>query len=320
MLALRPLVAALRATGVSAEALVLRAGVKPELLQDPAGRVPSSVFHGLWRDAVVRSGDPDLGLRAAACADVDAFDLLGYLGKTSATVGQAIRHLCRYTPLVSNAIELSLETDGSRARLAYVARLPVCRALADFRVALLVRFARVIPRRPLAPLGVELSHARPADVSGYARFFGFVPEFRCERDVVILSAADLDVPLEGADESLSTILERQAGHVVSMFPRADTFSSRVNRELASELGRGAVSLARVATRLGVTPRTLRRRLREEGTSPQQLLDSLRHKLALEYLVEQGRSVSEVALLLGFGDASALSKAFRRWTGKSPRAV
>lgn len=319
ILALRPLVSAVRATPANAERLLSRAGVSPELLQDPAGRVPSSVFHALWRDAVVLTGDANLGLRAAACTDISAFDLLGYLGKTSATVGEALQRLCRYTSLVSSAIELSLEIDERSARVAYVMPLPVCRALADFRVALLVRFARVIPRRPLVPLEVELAHARPADVSGYISTFGFVPQFRSEHDAVTVSAADLDVPLEGAEERLCTILERQAEQVVAAFAPPDSFSSRVRRVLRSELTRGTVSFARVAESLGVSPRTLRRRLREEGTSPQELLDSLRHELALQYLGER-RSISEVALLLGFGDSSAFSKAFRRWSGRSPRTA
>jgi len=135
-------------------------------------------------------------------------------------------------------------------------------------------------------------------------------------NVVILPAAALDMPLVHADASLTRILERHAQELLSKLPAVDSLHGRVRDLLAAELQRGKIGLDHIGALMHMSPRTLRRRLREEGTSAGKLLDEVRRDLAVGYL-RQDVAISEIAFRLGFSDGSAFHKAFRRWTGRSP---
>ena len=120
-----------------------------------------------------------------------------------------------------------------------------------------------------------------------------------------------------ADAALKGVLDRAATQLLERLPRRDTWTARVREILAAELARGAPTLEQIAYRLGVTERTLRRRLHDEGTSHKEVLAELRLSLAQRHLSERVLSVAEIAFLLGFAEPSAFHKAFRRWTGRAP---
>ena len=126
-----------------------------------------------------------------------------------------------------------------------------------------------------------------------------------------------DRPLPRADSLLCSLLERQAADALARMPAVTSFAETVRQEIARALPGGEVSADGVARSLGLSARTLRRRLSDCGLNYQQLLDGVRCDLARQALSRPGASVGEVAAALGFSDTSAFHKAFRRWTGKRP---
>ncbi len=129
----------------------------------------------------------------------------------------------------------------------------------------------------------------------------------------------LDRPLPRADSALCALLEEHAASLLARVPQPAGFTDRVRERISGLLPRGQASAEGVAEAMGISPRTLRRRLAEAGAGYQQVLDEVRFGLAESAISPKGLSVNEVAFLLGYSDASAFHKAFRRWTGRSPGA-
>jgi AraC-like DNA-binding protein len=129
--------------------------------------------------------------------------------------------------------------------------------------------------------------------------------------------AILDLPLLTAEASLASLLERHAEAMLTKLPDNSSIELAVRRALQPLLPGGEPRIEHVAKSLAMTPRTLQRRLREEDTAFQTVLDEVRRELASTYLDGQARSAGEVAFLLGFADPSAFRRAYKRWNGASP---
>ncbi len=125
-----------------------------------------------------------------------------------------------------------------------------------------------------------------------------------------------DRPIVGADATLRAILERHGLHLAARAP-SPALVDHARTTLAAMIGEGLADIATLARRLGVTPRTLQRKLEAEGVAYSELLDQARRELACAYLADPALSVEEIAALTGYSEASAFSRAFRRWTGASP---
>jgi AraC-like DNA-binding protein len=320
VLTLQPLLRVLEGHGVASAPILRSLGIDAAAFERSAARLPASTAWALWRAAVRHSGIEELGLRVAESAVPNSFDLLGYLGVTSATVGDAVRCLVRYAPLLVDSLRIAVTRIGRDTWVRFDAPLDVPRAVSDYRVALLIRMSRLVTGKVLVPREVHFGYPAPPLPEPYALAFGAPVHFRRSRDGVVFSTGLLDVPLLGADPRLCAILETHARQVLGQPSHPSEFRDRVSRALLDALESGGMSHESVADQLGMSSRTLRRRLREEGTSHRELLDDLRHDLAMRYLREPGRTISEVASLLGFADARALGKAFKRWTGRTPTTM
>jgi AraC-like DNA-binding protein len=163
-----------------------------------------------------------------------------------------------------------------------------------------------------------MRRAAPADPSEHTRIFGMHVRFGAARDGITLAATQLELPVVKADPALSAILDRHAQELLKRLPPAGGFRQRVRALLAAELRGGTPALEPIAAKLRMSARTLRRRLKEDGTSLSALLDELRCELSLRYLEEQTMTLDAIAFELGFADVRAFRRAFKRWTGRAPR--
>jgi AraC-like DNA-binding protein len=127
----------------------------------------------------------------------------------------------------------------------------------------------------------------------------------------------LSFAITKADPGLCAVLDRHAETLIAKHSPNDSLVERVRALIKDELSGGNASLERIADSLSMSGRTLQRKLRDHGTSHQELLDQMRRDLAMRYLREPDLAICEVAYLLGFSESSALHRAFKRWTGKTP---
>jgi AraC-like DNA-binding protein len=288
-------------------------------IDDPEARIPHSAAMEML-DVLVRGmRDRSIGLKAAQRVVPSNFDVLEYAGLSSGTVREAIETTNRYVRLMHDAADFFLEEREGVAR--WVLRMSqgvvLTAPAVDFVAGVLAVVAPRLVGRAIDFRRINFRHSPPVDTTSYEELFGCPVRFDADDDALEFAQASLDFVMPRADPGLKALLDRTAEQLLDRLPRSNTWSERVREVMASELASGSTGIEAVAERLRMTPRTLRRRLREENTTHTALLDELRRGLAMHYLGERRLSVGEVAFLLGFAEPSSFHKAFKRWTGTSP---
>lgn len=288
---------------------------------DPDQRIAIESVHTMLANAVEFTADADLGLKAArefARGDSGAVD---YAISSSATVRDALAVAARYVRLVNDALELVLEAAPGEMHLRFESAVPLPRAAADFETGAFYRVhTSAWMSSARAELRVMLAYPEPPDRREYALTFdGAKVEFGAKFTGFAFDARVLDVPLATADERLHQVIRKHVELTVAELPRAETLTERVRGVVARELPSGAVSVVRVAKVVGMSPRTLERKLAAEGATFSAVVEELRKSLAFRYIREGTLDLAEVALLLGFSQTSAFHRAFKRWTGDTPLA-
>jgi AraC-like DNA-binding protein len=275
----------------------------------------------LWQVAIERSGDPWLPVRVALTTSVRAYGLVGYTMSNSATVGQALRRLARYSRIVTEAVRVHYVEDEPGAKVVVegaAADVNATRSGPDSRQAFVIAAVRELSREEVVPREARLPYPRPADADDLARLLRAPLVFDPPNDWVAFARDQLALPVRGADATLGGYLEQFSSQLLQELPDPESFRDQVRRAMWSALGDGQPALGAIATKLAVSPRTLQRRLREEGTSYGELLDLLRREFATRLLRERKLAVYEIAFLLGYAEPSTFHRAFRRWTGRSPQ--
>ncbi len=309
---------ALTALGFDASAVLGECGLTLEGLERSDGedaRMPVEVLTRFWSSAVAATGDDAIGVRLAALARIDGFGVLGDAARASGTLGEALLRTARYLKLWNEAVELSLLVEGERAHVSYrsMSREPRHYCEGDAVMTILFVLSKELAGRDFGPDEARFGHGEPVNRSAYREVFGSAARFDCPAYSMVFPAEILTLPIvpraRSPEVPLSPEIAREEG----------TFSRRVLDLLAAELRGGNPMIENIAAQLGMHPRTLARRLRDEGTSHSELLDSLRRELAERYVAATDLDMMEVAFLLGFSDASAFNKAFKRWHGAGPFA-
>ena len=312
-----------RARGAPIDDALAEVGLDAEGLAMPERRVEVVANNHLWARAAAALKDVDFGLHFAEGADIDAFHLVGHLATTSATLGQALDRIVAYSRLLHDAGRTEVEREGDRVLL-----YPGCRGLpeapprhvAEFTAASVVLLGRLITREAWSPVEVRFQHAAPERVREHVRVLGVTPRFGAPETVVILDARLMSLPVRATQSKMGSYLEAYARELIARLPAgAGDLRDKVLRAIAVGVARGAAEIGAVAAQLGMTPRTLQRRLADEGTTFAALSDEVRCQCAERYLGDGQLPISEIAFLLGFTDPSNFHKAFRRWTGTTPGA-
>jgi AraC-like DNA-binding protein len=314
------IVAALRSRGVDADALLREVGLSVTALSDPNRRYPIKVTTRLWRLSVQATGDAAFGIEVARHTTYQTFHALGFSLATSATLREALERVVRFFGIVTNAADMKLRDDPSGARFTVHLREsadPADEAVDAF-VAAAVRLCRTLAGRTFSPLAVELRRPPPENPAPFSRYFRVPVTFGARLDALLLEPVALDARLLTANPEIArandTVVE---AHLARL--ETSRVAPRVRQAVEERLPQGEPEPEPVARLLGLSLRSLQRKLAEEGTSFAALLDETRKSLAQSYLDEGRYSVSEITYLLGFSGVSGFSRAFKRWTGESPSA-
>lgn len=311
----------LEARGLDARGLFARAGLEMAALRDPNGRYPVSKMSRLWKLAAEASGDPCIGLRAAEHVQPATFHSLGLALMASTTLEDALRRAARFSRIVSNAVDVVIEDTprGAREVVRFLPGVPVVEEAIDLFMASTCKFGRLLTGIVQLPVEIELRRdATPAMQREYEAYFGCPVRLRAADNAILIPHEWMRKPLPHANPALARQSDRVVKDYLHRFDRAG-LSEQVREELISRLAGGEPARAAVAAALRLSEKTLQRRLAEESSSFQQLLDDTRRDLAQQYLRDPEVSVCEVTFRLGFSDQSAFTRAFKRWTGHAPAA-
>jgi len=308
--------------GLSATELLQRAEVKPYVLNQKSARIPFYQHAALLDLAAKATENGCFGLDLAANeGDPRDNGLLAYAALSSKTLGEALKVVERYFHVLNEAIDVGLEFSPREVTIDYHlsdADLAAPRQATEFGAANLVRSLRFLTNSRLRPGEVKFRHARNHEIAKFERFFGCPVRFGTRHNSLTFSRRQLTLPIATADKRLHGFLTGYCEEILaSREDGSPDLRHRVERIIAKLLCRGEAETEAVAHELGMSVRTLARRLGELGVSFAQILDELRHDLALRYLRDPNLSLSQIAFLLGYSELSAFSHAFRRWTRTTP---
>ncbi|WP_020666867.1 AraC family transcriptional regulator [Amycolatopsis nigrescens] len=306
--------------GMPADRALAGSGLAERDLHDPELQVDARQELAVVRNLAGGLGAPAVALELGRRYHVTTFGIFGFACISSPTLGDTMRFALRYLDLSFTFCIPHVELSGDEIVVSMrdervpsdVAEFLVLRDLAAIYTVLL----DLLPEVPLR--AVRFRHAEPSSVDGYLETFGVRPSFGAADNVSTIDAAYLDHPLPQANEHTVAICEAHCRELVTR-RRARSGIAHEVRERLVRVGGVAAGMDDVARRLGMSPRTLRRRLEDAGTSYRALVDEVRQALAEEMLATGALSVEDVAIRLGYAEASSFIYAFKRWKGVTPAA-
>lgn len=306
--------------GLDVQSLFSHAGLDMSQLGNPDMRYPTEKVSRLWDLVVQHSPNAMLGIAQRCNSSVPNFDVVGYAMMSCSNLLASLECLVRYVRVVSEAASLVLRPEAGRYSIEltlFGGELAVPRQRSEYSFLTLLSFLRWISGRPIAPLFVEFSYPEPAHPRLYQEAFQGPVRFNAAANRVVLSGPDLTVPLPTHNPPLEKF---HAQFARQRLARLDNHrvSRKVGDLIAQKLHGREPRREEVARLLCLGDRTLRRRLEEEGTTFQKILDDTRRDLAQQYFALQRYSAGEIAYMLGFTDQGTLFRASRRWFGVSPK--
>jgi AraC-like DNA-binding protein len=273
----------------------------------------------LWQVASEITVDPAVALRVSTRVKTNTLGIIGYLALASESARNAFELVKGLTPLLWEDFECELESDSEVAfiRCSTGTDSQVSRFTTEYAIGLTVTISRALWAGGADPLEARFSYPAPSYADEYERILQLPIRFDAGEDGVLFPISMMDGLNPTADAALRQLLEQYAADQLAKIPTSARFSQRVRACILYTLPLGNLTADSVAAEFNMSNRTLRRRLQEETTSYQEILDDVRAELARHYLTKERRDIDEVAFRLGFSDPSAFTKAFRRWTGQTP---
>ncbi|ABY28938.1 AraC family transcriptional regulator [Methylorubrum extorquens] len=317
---LRELPLVLRTLGFEPDAIIGGYGLNPRLLDNGDNPLPATSVGGLLEACVTTTGCRHVGLLVGARARTSCFGMVGLLMQHLPTVSDALRCLISHGHLYHpGAVSILDATDGT-AMLRYrfsPADAPGGIQMVDGALASGFRMMQALCGPDWTPVEVLLSHPGGGDEEAYRRVFDVPVRFGQEATALVFDAEWLSHPVPGADPGFRAILELQVDALEHLHDEA--LSSQLRRSLRTLLLRKGCSAGRTAQLFAMHRRTMSRRLKAEGHSFQHLVDEVRYDIARHLLGNASMPLAEVAAALGYSEASAFTRAFRRWSGLNPKA-
>ena len=309
----------LRDLGHDPVPLFQRAGIEPASVGNPNARIPTVHMQALWRLALETTGDPALGLAAARHFQPAALHGLGFACLASDTLHDVLGRLVRFSHLINALPEFSLEGHAQTVDLRMT--LPdlgadFVHAASDLGVAVFLRMCQITAGDDILPVHTSLQRPTPGDVRPYHDVFGSNIEFETTSNVLSFERSRALAPLSTAHPELARMNDQTVIDYLARFDR-ENITMQVRSKIIEELPEGRPSQGDIAVKLNTSLRSLQRRLRDQDTSFKELLSNTQQELALSYIRDSSRSIGEITYLLGFSEPSNFTRAFKRWTGKSP---
>lgn len=311
--------------GADREALARQSGIALQDVEDGDARLPLTKYVALMKAGQELANDPALALHFGEAIDLSEVSIMGLIGQAARTMKEAFDHCNRYARLVvdvdiGGAERFRLERNAGDLWLIDTRNDP--NAFPELTEA---SFARAVSgnRRWFDRQfvkAVRFTHRAPTYRAEFDRIFRVPVTFGCEKNAMLLDETWFSEPIARQPRYAFGILMAHADALLESLDASTTVKGCVERALMPILHTGGASMGEIARQLGFSRKTLYRRLKDEGTTFEKVLEGLRHKLTLEYLGARKVSVNETAFLVGFSDVAAFSRAFKRWTGTNPRTL
>jgi AraC-like DNA-binding protein len=310
-----------RALGLDPCAALADSGIDDIGPNEPDARVPLEAAFRFFDEASLRTGVGHAGLLAAMRTPPGALGLIDLVVRVAPTFGEVMARFQRYYTLIDDRTILDSTRDGSSVRMLLRNRveMPPPRASCEYLFGLIGVRYREYTGLQLQARSVAFAFPTPDDQAPYRELFGPELHFGQPYTELEIDTAIEATPCRTADPVMSPYLEHQADTAIRQLPLRDTWLDQARAAVLHTLATDHSDLGAVAKRLALSPRTLQRRLQEAGTSHHELIDAVRCELGIRRILAENMPVAAIAEELGFSDTSSFHRAFKRWTGLTPRS-
>ena len=313
------IVRALGEAGVDHGPILREIGMDPDRVGDLNHRYFQEQVTSLWVAAVAATGNPGFGLEVARHVRPSTFHVVGYAMASSGTLRQAAERFSRSARLVSDSATVEFNDIGGayelRVNLNTGGRPPIYQTI-DTILGGFLMLCEWIQTTPIIPIQVTFRHELEGDAADYEKVFHRPVLFNQPHNSITFVADDLNQPVPSANEEMAMMLDELTSTYLAL-RFSSRFSRKVREALVSQLPLGRHGKDEIAQHLGMTGRTLLRRLGDENTSFQEVLETLRSEMSYDYLRQEDLTTEEIAERLGFSSGGTFSRAFMRWTGERP---
>jgi len=305
--------------GLDPDELFTEAGIDPKLRLDVNARVSADQYDRLVWAEKQKSGDDAFAFHLVEHLHPSYMGAMGYAWMTSASLRKAFQRMCRYSRLLADDALIQLQDHGDTLHVLLDSQWDDVRdpdLRERLRFANAVQLCRMNIGDSFKPARIHFMQARPGRPAAYYAFFRCELLFDSDASILVIDSEMADQPLAGFNPQLENLLEQQIVEYLARLDKQD-IAGRTKSVIFELLPSGLVSIDEIAARLGMSVRTLRRRLKEAGVSFKNLLAETRRELGERYIQDSSLSLTEIAFMLGFSDSSSFSRAYRSWTGQSP---
>lgn len=309
----------IEAAGRDPDDILRSVGLDRTIVTDRHAFIPSAAFTLALEEAARVTGDECFGLHFGERYHPKDIGALAYVVLNSPTIAVAFENVARYLRIYNEAATVSFTRGDTYAYLQHRLRdVPLQRRQhEEYALTVGLGMIRMMAGSDWRPLEVRFEHEPPGRTDEHARVFGAPVLFRCDGNVLVVERDFCERPVPAADRRLYPILEEHVERQLETRPTENRFLVSVRTAIGNAVKDGEPRVADVARAMGVSVRTLQRRLGESGVDYRALVDDIRHERSLRYLRDRRHTLSDVAYLLGYSEISAFSRAFRRWTGATP---
>jgi len=314
---------ALEQDGYDAAGIFKQAGLDPEALPQPGTRFAFPAVKRLWALVLETTGDPCFGLKVGQKWHPSSAHALGYAWLASDTLLEAFQRLERYYRVITSDKEhVKFVSESEGYRLLWddsESHYEISDTEYDEGFAAVVSLCRLSTGEPMSPKRIWMRRAPPPCEREFAAFFRAPIAYSASENSMLFDRRRIEAALLSRNIQIAMECERTIERYLAQLDR-DNIAARIKAQVLVQLPSGTVTDEGVAKALHLSVRTMQRRLHEEGIGFKQLLDDTRRDLALQYIRDPTVSINEMTYLLGYSEPANFSRAFKRWTGQSPRAM
>ena len=307
--------------GVSPASLLSKSEIGTEIISKPNGRTAFKDVLQLWQDSYELTGDRMIGAKTATGIPFGTFNVIDFIMSSSRTPWESMSRLVTYYPLVNQGMKITLERSAKGGYLelgnpADTEVLPF--QYVDFVFACVVTRIRFSTSFDCSPSEIQLTCARPSDPSGYHELFSAPVRFDQRVNRIVFDRDTLEMSQPNADPRLCELIGNHAQRLIEELPPEKDLLDELARIIRKDLAVRQADLNTSARKIGMSPRSLQRELRKRGLSHQKLLDQVRLEVASTLIQERDLRMEEIAFLVGYSEKSSFYRAFKNWTGKTPK--
>lgn len=295
-------------------------GISPDIFHDPEYDCPLAKHVELFEIAARKLNRPSLGLNCGKQLLSSDFGLMGQAIRSQETIGDMISWIEKYMVIHQQATSVSHQLYDGKLAICYQIDDPAIinkRQDSEFSLALTHALVLELTEEKPSPIRVDFSHEKPVNIEEHLDFFKCPVHFNQPKNRIVYKAHLFNSKLETCNYAILNALKSYIEELHKLRSPTSTFITQMDIVISRQLGNGGTNLPRVASEMAMSARTLQRRLADLDIHFGDHVEDLKQSIALHYIVDEKFSLTEIALFLGYSEASSFSRAFKRWTGLTP---